>query len=108
MDLSLKLMVSAVSIWQTHRDSGWIDGNWHHQENNRPGYPAELPIEGLYRRSSLTLVIDKETKASLKGQRTYKELEDLAVKMFNDDDTIKANKGNNYFTKESWTQEVNL
>jgi len=50
-------------------------------------------------------VIDKDTKASLKGQRIYKELEDLAVKMFNDDVIIKSYKGENYFTKESWTQE---
>ena len=86
---------------------GLKDGHCQHRQNNRPGYPAR-PRWGLNRCSNLTSVIDKDTKASLKGQRTYKELEDLAVKMFNDDVTIKIHKGENYFTKESWTQEVNL
>ena len=108
-----KLIVHSLwTIGQTWRFPGLnriysIDGHCQYRQKNRPGYPAR-PRGGLNRYSNLTSVIDKDTKASLKGKRTYKELEDLAVKMFNDDVIIKIHKGENYFTKESWTQEVNL
>ena len=39
--------------------------------------------------------------------RTFKEMEDLAVKMFNDDEIVQNHLGNNFFTKEKWTGMVN-
>ena len=43
------------------------------------------------------IVLDKRRG---KASRTYQELEDLAVQMFNDDDELKSN--NIEFTKDSW------
>merc|ERR1712113_333005 len=37
------------------------------------------------------------------GGRTFKEMEDLAVKMFNDDEIVQNHLGSNFFTKEKWT-----
>ena len=40
------------------------------------------------------------------GQRTFQNLEGLAVQMFNNDPDVIAVMGSNYFDEKSWTEEV--
>lgn len=59
----------------------------------------DMPVDGG--RFIPIRIVDQETKAGFKGQRTYLEMEDLGVSMFNDDAVVQQYHGS--FTKEAFT-----
>ena len=59
-------------------------------------------VNTVFSRQILNLVIVKG------NQRTYLDLEDLTVDMFNNDPVVKAKSDLHPFTHDSWTEEVIL
>merc|ERR1712176_478474 len=51
---------------------------------------------------SKDVVVDIKVRS---GQRTFQNLEGLAVQMFNNDPDVIAVMGRNYFDEKSWTEE---
>ena len=63
---------------------------------------SAFKVINTFSRQILNLVIVKG------NQRTYLDLEDLTVDMFNNDPVVKAKSDLHPFTHDSWTEEVIL